>query len=108
MLSTRSVASTRPCGNKANCETFAETYNMAEAVLQEATHAPHPIQAAAANDLSAFSLRIGMALASCVFPEVFTEINPPEYWIIANEHLSTTKSIITGNALTLNGSIKDV
>src|SRR5690554_4532834 len=77
IFKTRSVASTRPCGNKANCETFAETYNIAEAFLQEATQAPHPIQAAASNDLSAFSLRIGMAFASCVFPEVFTEINPP-------------------------------
>src|SRR5690606_1563603 len=77
MFNTRSVASTLPRGNRANCETFAETYSVAEAFLREATHAPHPLQAAASKDLSALSLRIGIALASCVFPEVFTERDPP-------------------------------
>src|SRR5690554_3340616 len=52
MFNTRSVASTLPCGNRATCETFAETYSIAEAFLQEATQAPHPIQAAASKDLS--------------------------------------------------------
>ena len=46
---------------------------MAEAFLQAATQAPQPIQAAAANALSASCLLIGMALASKVFPEVFTD-----------------------------------
>ena len=32
-------ASVLPCGNKANCETFAETNNIAEEFLQVATQA---------------------------------------------------------------------
>ena len=45
--------------------------------LQVATQAPHPIQVAASKALSAFSLFTGIAFASCVLPEVFTEMNPP-------------------------------
>src|SRR5690606_26373979 len=94
MFNTRSVASTLPCGNRANCEPFAATYSRAEAFLQEATQAPHPIQAAASKDFSALSLRIGIALPSRVFPEVCTEINPPPRWILSDDRLSTPKSLI--------------
>ena len=50
---------------------------MAEEFLHVATQAPQPIQVAASNALSAFSLLIGSALASWVFPEVFTDTYPP-------------------------------
>src|SRR5690606_17794666 len=108
IFKTRSVASTCPCGNKANCDTLAETNNMADEFLQLATQAPHPIQVAASNAVSASCLLIGMVLASMVFPDVFTEIKPPACWILSKEVLSTTKSLITGKAAALNGSIKIV
>ena len=47
---------------------------MALAFLQAATQAPQPIQVAAANESSAFSLLTGIAFASMVFQEVFTEM----------------------------------
>ena len=50
---------------------------MADEFLQVATHAPQPIQVAASNAASASILFIGMAFASCVLPEVFTETYPP-------------------------------
>src|SRR5690554_7838826 len=68
---TRFFASTLPCGNKANCETFADVNSIAELFLHAATHAPHPIQVAASKAISASSLGTGIAFASCVFPEVF-------------------------------------
>ena len=73
IFKTRSLASTCPCGNKAYWETLADTNREAEAFLQAATHAPQPIQVAASKAASAFSFSIGIALASCVFPEVLTE-----------------------------------
>ena len=46
---------------------------MADEFLHAATHAPQPMQAAALNASSASGLGMGVALASTVFPEVFTE-----------------------------------
>ena len=43
---------------------------IADAFLQVATHAPHPIQVAASNALSASSFLTGIVLASCVLPDV--------------------------------------
>jgi hypothetical protein len=61
-----------------------------------ATQAPQPMQVAASNASSAsFSNRI--ELASIVFPEVFTDINPPACWILSNALRFTTKSFNTGN-----------
>src|SRR5688572_609424 len=94
MLSTRCVASTLPCGNKAYCDTFAPTKSIAEPFLQLATQAPHPIHAAASKALSASCLGTGVALASIVRPEVFTETKPPACWIRSKELRSTTKSLI--------------
>src|SRR5690625_4436227 len=74
IFSTRSAASTRPCGSFENWVTFADTNSMALAFLQAATQAPHPIQAAALNDSSASCLFIGIVLASTVLPDVLTEI----------------------------------
>src|SRR5690606_4962014 len=71
---TRSAASICPCGNSAYCETLAPTNNIALEFLHVATHAPQPIQVAASIASSAACLDIGMALASWVFPEVFTEM----------------------------------
>src|SRR5690606_20161047 len=70
---TRSRASGWPCGNRLNCEILAETNSMAEAFLQAATHAPHPMQVAASNESSAFSFSMGIALATWVFPDVLTD-----------------------------------
>jgi hypothetical protein len=64
MFLTRSAASTCPCGNKAYCETFAPTNNIAEEFLQVATQAPQPIQVAASIASSAACFEIGVALAS--------------------------------------------
>src|SRR6056300_392337 len=74
---TRSLASGCPCGSNENWLIFAEANNIAEEFLHVATQAPQPIQVAASKALSAFSLGTGIALASIVLPEVFTEINPP-------------------------------
>ena len=85
---------------------FADTYSIADEFLQEATHAPQPIQVAASNAKSALSFGMGIAFASCVFPDVFTEIYPPACCILSKADRSTTKSLTTGNAFALNGSIK--
>ena len=92
-----------PCGNKARCETFAERNNMAELFLHAATQAPQPIHIAAANEASASSFGMGMALPSTALP-VLTEIYPPACIIRSNADLSTVKSFITGNALARQGS----
>src|SRR6186713_325593 len=92
-----------PCGNKARCVTFAETKSIAEEFLHAATQAPQPIHAAAAKEVSAFSLSTGSEFASTAFP-VFTEIKPPACIILSNEVLSTIRSLITGNAFALHGS----
>ena len=93
-----------PCGNEANCDTLAETNKLAEAFLQAATHAPHPIHAAASNAYKASSCEIGIALPSGALP-VFTDIYPPDCIILSNGVLSTTKSLITGKGFALHGSI---
>ena len=81
IFNTRSCFSICPCGNNANCETFAETNNIAEPFLQVATHAPHPIHAAALKASSASSLGIKILLASFAFP-VLTETNVPGIYSI--------------------------
>src|SRR5262245_52120645 len=93
--STLVFLSTSPCGNKARWETLAETNNMADEFLQAATHAPHPIHAAAAKALSALSFSIGMALPSTDTP-VFTDIYPPACMIRSKADLSTMRSFMTG------------
>ena len=72
IFNTLDFLSGSPCGNKARWETLADTNNMAEEFLQAATHAPHPIHEAAANDLSAFSFSTGIAFPSTALP-VLTE-----------------------------------
>jgi hypothetical protein len=57
------AASGRPWGKRANWDIFAPTKSMAGALGQAATHAPHPIQAAASMALSAISWGTGMELA---------------------------------------------
>ena len=81
---------------------------MADEFLHVATHAPQPIHVAASNASSASSLLIGIELASWVLPDVLTEIYPPDCCILSKAVLSTTKSLITGNALALKGSINIV
>src|SRR5688572_25678197 len=76
IFSARSLRSGLPCGNNANCETFALTNNIAEAFLQAATHAPQPIHCAASIASSATFLGIGISLASGT-PPVFTDTYPP-------------------------------
>src|SRR5215218_10799199 len=68
MLSTRFLRSGWPCGSKPRCATFADRKSEAEAFLQAATQAPQAIQAAAANDESAFSFSTGMELPSTALP----------------------------------------
>src|SRR5689334_16033897 len=96
-----------PCGNKARCATFADKNNIAELFLHAATQAPQPIQAAAANDRSAFSFSMGMAFPSTAFP-VFTDMYPPASIMRSNAVRSTIRSLITGKALDLQGSTTTV
>src|SRR5260370_42652995 len=70
------LRSGRPCGNSANCETFAETNSIAEAFLHAATQAPQPMQVAESNASSASILGTKTALPSGALP-VFTETYPP-------------------------------
>src|SRR6201996_2190542 len=72
MACTRLQRSGWPCGNKANCETLADTNSIAEAFLQAATQAPQPIQVAELNASSAITLGIVISLASGT-PPVFTD-----------------------------------
>src|SRR5262245_38805916 len=76
MLSTRWSCSTFPCGSRLRWETLAATKSIAEAFLQAATHAPHPMHWAAYIAFSASSFGIGIALQSGA-PPVETEISPP-------------------------------
>src|SRR5665647_3966835 len=76
---------------------------MAEPLGQAATQAPQPIHEAALKDSSAFSLSIGITLASGALP-VFTDTKPPAWIILSNAFLSTIKSFITGKAADLQGS----
>src|SRR5690349_18201784 len=68
MANTRLRRSTSPWGSRARWEILAEVNNMAEEFGQAATHAPQPMQAAASNDLAAWSFSIGIALASWAWP----------------------------------------
>src|SRR5260370_37004770 len=61
MLRMRSWRSGCPCGRTPRCVTFAPVNNDADALGQAATHAPHPIQAAASMAVSAAGLGTGMA-----------------------------------------------
>ena len=101
---TLSRASGFPCGRRAYCEILAETNNMAEAFLQAATHAPHPIHIAESKALSEFFFAAGIEFASGAEP-AFTEINPPADWILSRALLSTIRSLITGKGFALHGSI---
>src|SRR5258706_14847733 len=76
---------------------------MAELFLHAATQAPQPIHAAAAKDLSAFSLSTGIEFASTALP-VFTEIYPPACIMRSKAERSTTRSFITGKAFARQGS----
>ena len=64
IANTLSLALILPCGSNAYCEILALTNRLAEAFLQAATHAPQPIQAAAAKADSALSLSTGSQTVS--------------------------------------------
>ena len=64
MLTTRPWRSTWPCGSSAEWLILADVNSAAEAFLQAATHAPHPMQAAASIACSATVFGIRMALPS--------------------------------------------
>src|SRR6476469_7186282 len=64
IFTTRVFLSGSHCGNNAKCAIFAEVNNIAELFLQAATQAPQPIQAAAANAVSALSFSIGKEFPS--------------------------------------------
>src|SRR6056297_890125 len=69
----RSLASICPWGSRARWDTLAATKSMADAFLQAATQAPHPMQVAASMDKSAFFFGTGVVLASGALP-VLTEM----------------------------------
>src|SRR6516225_7213490 len=68
IFSTRVPRSGSPCGNKARCETLADTKSIAELFLHAATQAPQPMHAAAAKEASALSFSMGSEFASTAFP----------------------------------------
>src|ERR1700690_2588852 len=70
--SARSFRSGFPCGSKANCDILALTNNMADAFLQAATQAPHPMHVAESKASSATFFEIAISFASGT-PPVLTE-----------------------------------
>jgi len=93
-----------PWGSTLRCLALALTNNIAEAFLQDATHAPQPMQAAASIASSAKSCAMGIALASGADP-VLTDIYPPACMIRSKAERSTHRSRTMGNALARHGSI---
>ena len=83
---------------------FGESKGIADAFLQDATHAPQPIQAAASIALSESPPATGKAFPSGALP-VLTVIKPPACVIRSKAERSTTKSRTTGKALARNGSM---
>src|SRR5437762_12095309 len=64
MAATRERRSGFPCGSSASCEILAPMNRCADAFLQAATHAPHPMHAAESIAVSAISFGIRIALPS--------------------------------------------
>ena len=77
---------------------------MALALGQAATQAPHPMQAAASMESSAFSLEMGRALASWGEP-VGTLMKPPAAMMRSKAPRSTIRSLMTGKASARQGSM---
>src|ERR1043165_1427573 len=103
IFTARIFLSGSPCGSRARWLTLADRNNIAEVLGQAATHAPQPIQAAAAKDSSALCFSIGIAFASTALP-VFTDMYPPAWIMRSKDVRSVTKSLITGNELARQGS----
>ena len=76
---------------------------MAEAFGHAATHAPQPMHAAASIALSAISLDMSIALASCAEP-VRAEMKPPACWISSRASRETMRSFLIGNGPARHGS----
>src|SRR2546426_2297179 len=68
MFTTRLERSGWPWGRRPRCDAFAATNSIAEALGQAATHAPHPMHAAASIARSASRLDTGIELASGALP----------------------------------------
>jgi hypothetical protein len=98
MFNTRSAASILPCGNKAYWDTLAEHKYCREFYMT--LHRLRNPYKLLHQKLYQHRL-IGIAFASVGFPEVLIETKPPACWILSNALLSTTKSLITGNAFAL-------
>ena len=73
MATTRAVRSGWPCGSSERWVTFAEVKSAADAFLQAATHAPHPMHAAESIALSDAVFGTRIALPSCA-PPTFTDV----------------------------------
>src|SRR4029450_4078171 len=92
------------------CATFAEVNNCAAPFGHAATHAPHPMHAAASNAASATTFGTGVRLASAAPPvgpagglppgaaPLFPVIYPPASTMRSNAERFTTRSRTTGNA----------
>src|SRR5262249_43811471 len=104
IFNTRRSSSTLPCGRRLRCETLAPTYNIAEAFLHAATHAPQPMHEAASKARSASCFGIGIALPSGA-PPVETETYPPDWMIRLRRVRSTTRFLMTGKDAARHGSI---
>src|SRR5207237_1174205 len=83
IAATRRERSGLPCGSMASCEIFALMKRCADAFLQAATHAPHPMQAAESIATSATSFGTGIALPSGAPPQL-TDTYPPAAMIRSN------------------------
>src|SRR5437870_7678707 len=91
-------------GSSPRCDTLAATNNIAEALGQAATQAPHPMHAAASIARSASRFGTGIAFASGALP-VRTVMKPPAWTMRSKAPRSTTRSLMRGKALARHGSI---
>jgi hypothetical protein len=84
---------------------LAATNSIADALGHAATHAPHPMHAAASIARSASRFGTSTAFASGALP-ARAVMNPPACMIRSKAPRSTTRSFSTGNALARHGSIQ--
>jgi hypothetical protein len=76
----------------------------AEPFGHAATHAPHPMHAAASIDASASCFGTGIAFASCALP-VGAVMKPPDAMMRSSAPRFTTRSLMMGNARARHGSM---
>src|SRR5690606_25269364 len=103
IFTTREARSGCPCGSMPRWVTLAAVHSIAEPFGQAAPPAPQPMQVAASKARSASALGTGVACASGAVP-VGALMYPPAWMMRSKALRSTTRSLMTGNALARHGS----